>query len=67
MSGGRSELNNLKNQQQFLISDTTELRLKRDRKWWNRTAASYCFLFISIILSNWCLFIFTFIYSKRLL
>nr|CAD2204347.1 unnamed protein product [Meloidogyne enterolobii] len=76
MSGGRSELNNLKNQQQFLISDTTELRLKRDRKWWNRTAASYCFLFISIILSlsvviGVCLFLHSFIpkdyYNKNII
>nr|CAD2186873.1 unnamed protein product [Meloidogyne enterolobii] len=57
------------------LSDTTELRLKRDRKWWNRTAASYCFLFISIILSlsvviGVCLFLHSFIpkdyYNKNI-
>ncbi|CAK5080806.1 unnamed protein product [Meloidogyne enterolobii] len=58
------------------FSDTTELRLKRDRKWWNRTAASYCFLFISIILSlsvviGVCLFLHSFIpkdyYNKNII
>ncbi|KAL7079729.1 hypothetical protein ACQ4LE_001835 [Meloidogyne hapla] len=73
--GGRSEWNNSKNQQ-FLVTDTTEIRLKRDRKWWNRTAASYCFLFISIILSlsvviGVCLFLYSFIpkdyYNKNII
>ncbi|KAF7637679.1 hypothetical protein Mgra_00002938 [Meloidogyne graminicola] len=54
-NNGRNDFNyNLKNQQQqqqFLVNDIAELRLKRIKPWWNKTWASYTFLFISIILS----------------